>query len=221
MEWIDLSLTIDGECMTCGTPWHIKPEINPLGRLETVGRNTSEIRLGSHSATHLDAPLHFLNGAYGVDEIPLEKLCGRVQVVDMTHKHAGSRVEKKDLEGVVPSPKMLFRFGWYKHWQTKQYYRDFPFFSLEALQYLLDGGLEMLALDTPSPDTGAAIGSLQDDSPGHKLLLKQKAVIVEYLSNTDGLEAGDGYEIAALPLKLRGCDGSPARVIIRRIEKNG
>ncbi len=69
----------------------------------------------------------------------------------------------------------------------------------------------MLALDTPSPDPGAAIGRLGDDSPGHKLLLKQKVVIVEYLANTDGLEAGAGYEIAALPLKLRGCDGSPAR----------
>ena len=60
MQVIDLTLTIDNECMTCNTPWHTKVEIARLGYLDQVGRNTSQFRLGSHSATHMDAPLHYI-----------------------------------------------------------------------------------------------------------------------------------------------------------------
>lgn len=216
MDWIDLTLTIDNACMTCGTPWHAVPSIERLGRLEEVGRNTSTIRLGSHSATHLDAPLHFYNRTYGVDEIPLEKLCGRIRVVDLTHIPPGGCVCPQDLAGIPTAPKMLFKFGWYRNWKTPRYYQDYPYFSLETLQYLTENGLEMLALDTPSPDMASAIGK-KDDSLGHKLLLGKQVVIVEYLNNTEQLEGGGSYEIIALPLKLKGSDGSPCRVIARRI----
>lgn len=216
MDWIDLSYTIDEECMTCGTPWHIKPSTERLGTLKTVGRNTSIIRLGSHSATHLDAPLHFIDGAYGVDEIPLKKLCGAVQVVDMTHKKPGSIVTMDDLQGVRPTTKMLFKFHWYKNWKKASFYEDYPFFSLKVLEWLVENGLEMMAMDTPSPDCGKAI-SEKDDSLGHKLLLKNSVVIVEYLNATEVLNPSKRYEIVALPLKLKGGDGSPARVIIREM----
>ena len=72
MEWIDLTYTIDEGCMTCGTPWHVRPYVKRLGTIKDVGRNTSVIQLGSHTATHLDSPLHFFDGTYSVDEIPLQ-----------------------------------------------------------------------------------------------------------------------------------------------------
>ncbi len=216
MSWIDLTLTIDNTCMTCGTAWHAAPSIARLGRLEEVGRNTSVITLGSHSATHLDAPLHFYNGTYGVDEIPLEKLCGSIRVTDLSHIPPGGCVCPGDLEGIAVAPKMLFKFGWYRNWKTPRYYQDYPYFELETLRYLTDNGLEMLAIDTPSPDTASAIGK-KEDSLGHKLLLGKQVVIVEYLNNTEQLEDGGNYEIVALPLKLKGSDGSPCRVIARRL----
>lgn len=216
MGWIDLTLSIDNECMTCGTAWHAIPSIERLGRLECVGRNTSVIRLGSHSATHLDAPLHFFDNTYGVDEIPLEKLCGKVQAVDFTHMTQGSCVRLQDLCGITVTPKMLFKFGWYKHWKTAIFYQDYPYFDIDALRYLVDNGMEMIALDTPSPDASTAIGKI-DDSLGHKLLLSREVVIVEYLNNTERLKSGEDYEIIALPLKIRGGDGSPCRVIARRL----
>lgn len=216
MGWIDLTLSIDNECMTCGTAWHAIPSIERLGRVEDVGRNTSVIRLGSHSATHLDAPLHFYNNAYGVDEIPLEKLCGKIQVVDFTHMTQGSCVRLQDLCGITVTPKMLFKFGWYKNWKKTCYYQDYPYFDIDALRHLVGNGLEMIALDTPSPDTSSAIGKV-DDSLGHKLLLSRQVVIVEYLNNTESLKPGENYEIIALPLKIKGSDGSPCRVIARRL----
>ena len=217
MEWIDLTYTIDEGCMTCGTRWHVRPYVKRLGTIKDVGRNTSVIQLGSHTATHHDSPLHFFDCTYSVDEIPLQKLCGEIQVVDLGFKKAGSVVKMEDLQGIVPSPKMLFRFLWYKNWGSDCFNKGFPYFSMEVLEWLVKNGLEMLALDTPSPDSGTAIGE-KDDSPGHKLLLKNQVVIVEYLTQTQALDPTKRYEIVALPLKLKGSDGSPARVIVREMQ---
>lgn len=37
-----------------------------------------------HGGTHIDAPIHFFEGAYTVDQIPLEKVIGETVVVDVT-----------------------------------------------------------------------------------------------------------------------------------------
>lgn len=209
---IDLSLEIDNECMTCGTEWHEKTCITPLGRLEQVGRNTHSILMGSHTATHVDAPLHFFDNAEGIDQIDLNKLCGEVIVVDLTYLKQGQIVQLEDVLDIETGKRMLFRFNWFKKWKTDQYYKEFPYFSIEAVQYLHKKGMQMMALDTPSPDDGSAI-TLKDDSPIHKYLFENKVVLIEYLTNTDQLEIGRKYEIFALPIKIRDCDGAPARVI--------
>ena len=213
MKIFDLSYTIDENCMTCGTPWHEKVKLTPLGTLATVGRNTHSITLGSHTGTHMDATLHFLDGTAGIDQVDLDKLCGSCTVVDMTHKKAGDVVSLQDVKSLDVTKRMLFRFDWFRHWQTAQFYKNFPFFAEEAAQHLVDGGMRVLALDTPSPDTGAAIGKV-DDSPVHKILLKADVTIIEYLTNTDQLNLTKSHMIFPLPLKLRDCDGAPSRVIM-------
>ena len=86
MKVVDLSYTLDEDCMTCGTPWHEKVKLTPLGTLAMVGRNTHSITLGSHTGTHMDAPLHFLDGTAGIDQVDLDMLCGSCKVVEKTHK---------------------------------------------------------------------------------------------------------------------------------------
>lgn len=217
MKLIDLSLTIDNECMTCGTPWHEKIVIEPLGKIDKVGRNTSRFVLGSHSATHMDAPCHFINDKFGIDEIDLNKCVGEITCVDLTRKGHEEVVLAKDLEGIRITKRMLFVFGWYKNWKTNEYYNGFPFFSSDAIDCLIRGGMEFMAMDTPSPDDGSAIQQL-DDSPNHKKLLSKDIVIVEYLTNTESIDFNKKHEIIALPLKILGADGSPSRVIVKEYE---
>lgn len=213
MKFIDLSYCIDEDCMTCGTPWHQKVVLKHLGKIDEVGRNTHSIMLGSHTGTHMDAPLHFFQGTDGIDKVELEKVCGSCKVVDMTHKKKGDVVTKSDLEKIEICQRMLFRFDWHKNWKTDTFYKGFPFFSEDAAWYLIEKGLKVIALDTPSPDDGSAIG-LKDDSPVHKIFLKNDITIIEYLTNTDQLRTDREYSLIALPLKLKDCDGSPARVIM-------
>lgn len=218
MKVIDLTLLIDNDCMTCNAPWHEKVSIKGLGKLDEVGRNTSSILLGSHTATHMDAPLHFFEDGAGIEKVDLSNCIGEVTCVDLRHKKAGDCVTLEDLKGIKVTERMLFCFGWYHWWKTEQYYKGFPYFSKDAIEYLLEKGMVFMAMDTPSPDDGSAI-QLKDDSPMHKLLLGRNVIIVEYLCNTDCIDSTCNYEIIALPLKLQGCDGSPARVVLRQITK--
>lgn len=217
MIW-DLSFTIDDGCMTCGKPWHEKVKIEKMGTIKEVGRNTSRFILGSHTATHMDAPLHFFDGTHGIDENSLDICVGPVTCVDFSGKGAGSVVEIDDLHEINVTERMLFCFGWYKYWKEKQYYNSFPHFSTEAIKYLINKGMKLIALDTPSPDTADAIGKI-NNSPNHIILLENDIIIVEYLTNTDCIDYSKSYEIIALPLKIYGVDGAPARVILREVNK--
>lgn len=212
MEIIDLTFVLDNECMTCGTSWHEPVQLKQLGKLQEVGRNTTSIHLGSHSGTHMDAPAHFYDHTYGIDGINLNQVCGYSSIVDFTGKGKGDVVELRDMEDIQVTSRMIFVFGWFKYWKTNCYYDDFPYFSEEAIQYLIENGLRVMALDTPSPDSAKNIRN-KDDSPNHKLLLKNRVVLIEYLTNTDKLLTGSQYSLFALPLKLKNADGSPARVI--------
>lgn len=212
MKIIDLSLTIDNECMTCGTPWHQEVKLVPMGTIEETGRNTHSILLGSHTGTHMDAPLHFYNGSEGIDKADLQQICGKMTVIDFSHIGMGCTVEYADVKNISVTERMLFRFDWWKKWKTADYYKDFPFFSEAAIASLIERGMRVMALDTPSPDSGRAISD-KDDSPIHKKLLTNKVTIIEYLTNTDRLAADKSYLLFALPLKIKDCDGAPSRVI--------
>ncbi len=203
---------------TCGTSWHQTVEISQMGSIESVGRNTSRIVLGSHSGTHMDAPFHFIDDGNTMDTLDLNLMWGKITVVDFRSKGRGDVVTLADVKGLEIKERMLFAFGWYHNWKTDKYYKGFPYFETAAVEYLLEKGLRVMALDTPSPDDGNAIMVKgESDSPNHVALLEKKAFVIEYLNNTDVLVGGKEYEMVSLPLKLKGCDGSPARVLIKEV----
>lgn len=214
MKIIDLSLTLDSACQTCGVPWHTTVTVERLGTIGEVGRNTSRFVLGSHSATHMDAPSHFFDGMNNIDQLDLNLCIGEVTCVDMRGKKANDVVTLADVRGLAVTERMLFVFGWDQWWKTAEYYKNTPYFEKEAIEFLLDRGMRFMAMDTPSPDTTSSIGK-KDDSPMHKLLLSREVIIVEYLCNTSEIDFEKKHEIIALPLKIKGADGCPARVVLR------
>jgi len=72
--------------------------------------------------------------------------------------------------------------------------------------------VRLIAMDTPSPDNPAHSRGTSKDSPNHKVLLGAGVVLVEYLANLKSLTASE-VELIVMPLKLKGCDGSPARCV--------
>ena len=72
----------------------------------------------------------------------------------------------------------------------------------------------MIGIDTPSVDLFAS-----KDLPAHKALLRHD------MANLEGLvlkDVPDGaYDLCALPLKLKGYDGSPVRAVLRSLDSVG
>src|SRR6476469_457522 len=85
MEIVDLTYDLEAGMPTFTAPWHPPVTVTQMGRVEVEGRNTHSYTLGTHTGTHIDAPLHFIQHGKGIEVIPLRKLMGSVSIIDCTH----------------------------------------------------------------------------------------------------------------------------------------
>lgn len=194
---------------------HPRPEITRLARHETDGRETRRLVLGTHTGTHLDAPLHFVPGGTAVDAIPLDVLVGPAVVADLSdvapREEVGVDRLRIALGGAPLHPRVLLHFDWSRRFVDLDFYEGSPFLSTDACAWLLDQGVVLLGMDTPSPDDPRHGFGSANDSPNHKLLLGRGVVLLEYLSGLGRL--GRETFLVALPLPVTGGDGAPARVV--------
>ncbi len=210
MRPIDLSHTI-----LPGMPqW--RGDVQPLAihRVSMHGESShmsSSLEFGCHIGTHVDAPLHFLDGAPGVDEMPLEAFGGAALVLDATAAvGADGKPVPLDvplLEGVnlAGIEFLLIRTGWDTHWGTESYYEDWPALTQALAEQLAVAGLRGVGVDTPSPDPyGGQVA--------HELFAAKNMINIENLTGLDQLpERGAWFQ--AFPLKLQATEASPVRAI--------
>jgi arylformamidase len=221
MEIIDLTYPIEESMITFPAAWHSIVEITQMGHREFEGRQTRKITFGSHTGTHMDAPLHFFKEGQSIDNIPLVSLVGPTSIIDFSHLKQNEPVTVSMLKNISCTERIIFKFGWGKYWNSMKFYKGYPYISLEAATYLIDHGVKLIALDTPSPDDSRI--KLDDktrgteiDSPVHKILLQSNVIIVEYLANMDEITDYENWRIIVMPLKIKGSDGSPVRACIFR-----
>jgi arylformamidase len=188
---------------------------NPGVELERVNRiedgansNVSRLALGVHTGTHLDAPVHFVPGATGVEALPLEVLVGRCLVV---HLPRTRRITAADLAaaGIAANTRRLLiktRNSAYWARGDSEFHTDFVAIDPTGAQWLVDRGLELVGVDYLS------VAPWKESRPTHQILLKAGVVVVEGL-NLSKIKPGR-YDLTCLPLKLIGSDGSPCRAIL-------
>jgi arylformamidase len=193
--------------------WPKDPGVSlPLARsiARGDGANVTRIEMGAHTGTHMDAPFHFVPDGTGIDQLPLETIIGPCRVFDLTDipGHIDRvAVERCDLSGVT---RALFKTRNSQRWARGEMAFDQNFIAIVAdgAQLLVERGVKLAGVDYLSVEP---FGSKQH--PVHHILLGAGVIIVEGL-NLSAVPTGD-YELIALPLRLRGADGSPARVILR------
>jgi arylformamidase len=168
--------------------------------------NVTELDMGAHTATHVDAPDHFLAGAPGAEALPLEVMIGPAEVVDATR--ATSALDLATLHDLELPPqgteRILFKTRNSQLWARAEFTRDFVRLDGPAAAFLVERGVRLLGIDYLS------IG----DAEAHKILLSAGVVCVEGL-DLRRVEPGS-YELVCLPLKLVGSDGAPARAVLIR-----
>jgi arylformamidase len=215
MKIIDLSLPIEEGMMTFPSHWHPVVEITILGRHGIEGRETRKLVLGTHIGTHADAPRHFIPSGSTIDQVPLDVLIGPATIADFTGCRPLQEIDVADLEsrlGAAVPRRLILHTGWSEYFGQMKFYKEYPFLSEKASSWLVEQGVQLVAMDTPSPDNPAHSRDAPKDSPNHKVLLGAGVVLVEYLTNLKSLTRPE-VELVVMPLKLKGCDGSPARCV--------
>lgn len=216
---VDLTYPIEEGMLTFHAKWHPPVEITVMGKISEVGRETRKLSFGSHTGTHMDGSRHFIEGGRTIDQIPLETVCGPVSIVDWSNLDSNFEITVEMLKQVNISERMIFKFGWSKYWGSMEdYYYHYPYFSKESAQYLVDQGLKVLGLDTPSPDDSRIRLGSERDSEIHKIFLKNEIVLVEYLANLESVDLNLDWMLMAMPIKIKSGDGAPARVCLISFE---
>ncbi|MBC8085214.1 MAG: cyclase family protein [Hymenobacter sp.] len=201
--WLDLTTPIaDGMAY-----W---PDNAPVRLKKTLSiqrgdaANVTEMSLSVHTATHVDAALHFLDDGPDVAALDLATLIGPARLVAIRDPRFITRAEIRDLP-LEPGERILFKTRNSDHeWAQQPFNPDFVRVRADAAEWLRERGVVCVGVDYLSvgpPDT-------------HNILLKAGISIIEGLALQ---HAAPGlYDLICLPLKITGADGAPARVIARR-----
>lgn len=214
MQIIDLTHSIENNMPHFGAAWHCATSLEQMGKIESVGRNTTKVTVGSHCGTHIDAPAHFIKNGRTIDEIELLELIGKVSIFDFSHLEENECINIDMVKELKITEKVIFNFGWAKNFKTDKFYKNYPYFSDEAADYLIQNRVKLIGMDTPSPDDSRIKLGSDEDSKIHKKFLSNGIILVEYLNNLDKIKDFNGWNLIAFPLKLKNGDGSSARVCI-------
>jgi arylformamidase len=163
----------------------------------------SDLHLSSHTGTHIDAPVHYLKTGGTIDNVPLDDLIGTCRVIDVGKMDG--LISRGQLDGKLGEGRRILLKTSFSG--NNRFYENYPSLSLEAAEYLTSRKIRCVGIDSPS------IESYNCDGSVHRQLLRNDCMIIELLDLT-GVSEGM-YEMIALPLRLTGLDGSPARVILK------
>jgi kynurenine formamidase len=207
---IDLTYPLSPQ--TVMFPGFPQPEIEPFYTIEKEGANVSRINFVSHVGTHTDAPRHMLGGMRTVDELSLERLIGEAVVVDISEREDPALISLADLQRydqtIHPGDILLVITGVYKVYGTPAYNDTCPALTTGAAKWLVKKEIAAYATDATSIEVPGSSGN-----PAHKILLGGEIPIIENLCNLDQLSQ-PRLRFICLPLKLKGGDGGPCRVVV-------
>lgn len=183
-----------------------------------------------HGGTHVDAPIHFAEGKWTTDQIPIERLVGQAVVLDVQSQADSSADYRVDYAAIArweqehgamrPHSIVLFHTGWARRWPDRAAYLGtsrtgpeavpelhFPGIDSAAAQWLVDRKAKAVGIDTPSIDYGQS-----SSFPTHRVLFAANIPAFENVANLDRLPPRGSFVIA-LPMKIKGGSGGPLRMV--------
>lgn len=227
---VDLTYTFDDTTIYWPTEdgFHLevgKNGLTPQGYFYAANHFTT----AEHGGTHMDAPIHFAQGRLTADQVPLSAMMGPAVVIDVRDSASADRdyrLTVADLErweakyGRIPDGAVvLMRSGWGRYWPNRLEYLGtaqkgdvanlhFPGFSKEAAEWLVaQRSIDAIGVDTPSIDHGPS-----KDFIVHQTINGANKPAFENVANLDRLPE-QGALFVALPMKIGGGSGAPARII--------
>ena len=169
--------------------------------------NVSSIQIGAHVGTHIDMPLHFIEGGKTMDDLDLSKMIGKAIVVEVPH---GRKVDAEFLDALNLNDvsRILFKTSNSSFWDASptEFVEEYTGVEPSAAEWLVAHGCQLVGIDYLS------IAPYDDSETTHKILLLNDVVILETLDLRE-VEPGDA-ELICLPLKLEGREAAPCRAVL-------
>ncbi len=193
-------------------PGDPRPSFESAATLAKNGVNLTHLELGSHTGTHTDAPLHFIEGGIGVDKIPVSKLVGEALVVDLSDIPIGSGITANELREKIDEVKeddiVLLYTGTSQFWGNPPTNSNYTYLTKEAADYLISKKVRAVGIDFLSVEKFKAPEPLV-----HRALLANGIFIIESLSSALKQFVNQRILLINLPIKLENGDGAPTRSV--------
>jgi len=207
MKLIDVSVPLDARLPVY--PGNTPFTIEAVKRIAAGdSSNLSTLHLSAHSGTHVDAPRHFIDGGPGAESLSLDLLIGRTRVVEIASRKG---IGPDELGGSDFSEdiRVLLKTANSRLWGSRDFREDYVGLTEAGARFLVDHGVKVVGVDYLSVEVFRTPGA-----PAHHVLLGGGTIIIEGLNLRD-VDPGV-YEMLCLPLPVVGCDGAPARVVLRK-----
>ncbi|MCU0577989.1 MAG: cyclase family protein [Desulfobacterota bacterium] len=205
--WIDISVTLkNGMVHWPGDPpAHFSPALD-LERGDPC--TVSQIDMGAHTGTHMDAPAHFIRGGPGIEALPLDTVIGSARVIAIRDPES-IKPEELRRHRLRRGERILFKTGNSERcWHRDTFVEGFVYISAAAARYLVERQVRLVGIDYLS------VGGFRvDGMETHQALLGAGIWIIEGL-NLSGVQPGR-VQLVCLPLKIAGADGAPCRAVVR------
>ncbi len=179
-----------------------RPQMTTDSDFQTGTAYETRVNMNLHTGTHIDAPLHFVEGGDTIDQMPLEKVVTICRVLDLSHVADG--ISARDLR------EKTIEDGSFVLLKTRNSFEDileddFVYLDGTGAQYLKNKNIIGVGIDS------LGIERAQKEHETHKLLLGDGVVILEGLRLADVAE-GD-YLLTAAPVKIC-AEAAPVRAML-------
>ncbi len=184
-------------------------ELERTSKIEAgANANVSRLALGVHTGTHVDAPVHFVQGASGVESLPLDVLIGRAFVLHLPRVAQVTADALARARLPARTRRLLVKTRNSAYWGkgSGEFQTDFAGVTADGAEWLVENRVELIGVDYLS------VAPWKQSRPTHEILLQAGVVVVEGL-NLARIKPGR-YDLICLPLKLIGSDGAPARAVL-------
>ena len=207
MDWIDVSIPLEADMTVFAGEARFRRE-RTSAIADGAICNVSRMALGVHTGTHVDAPLHFIDGAEAAEAIALDALIGPAWVVDATASTWTITAEDLDRFDIPAGEvRLLFRTRSAHLWDSPAFEPGFVAIDATAAAALVGRGVRSVGIDYLS------VAPIGDPIPTHRILFEAGVVVLEGL---DLRRVAPGpYDLLCLPLRIVGSDGAPARALLR------
>jgi len=173
-----------------------------------------------HNGTHIDAPRHMLEKGSPIDQMPLGQLVKEGVLINLPNKGPNSVVTVKEIEesGVELGPDRIpiIHTGFTeKTWGKPEFWTQMPYLEAGVGALMASKGVPAVALDVfPEKPLwrGVKLDAGEVWVANHLALFEKGIPLIQFVTNLSQIGTNK-FLLVALPLKIKGGDASPARVV--------